>query len=67
MSQPSLPTAVFFTTTAPIAAAEMVLTGLYLPWPLLTYTLAAATAFLTILAADEWDDLHTHRHTPRHR
>jgi len=60
-----MPVAVFFTITAPVATAEMLLTGLYLPWPVLTYTLAAAAAFLTVLAAVEWSDLYTHRHAPK--
>lgn len=67
MSQPSLPAAVFFTVTAPVALAEMVFTALYIPYAPLTYALAGAAAFLAICAGIEWNDLHNHRyaHPPR--
>ncbi|MEW2302031.1 hypothetical protein AB0958_18995 [Streptomyces sp. NPDC006655] len=64
MSQPSLPAALFFTTSTLVAIAEMTITALYLPWPRLTITLACAAILLASCAATEWTDLHHHRHTP---
>lgn len=46
--------ATFYTLAATAAAAEMVATGLYLPYPLLTTVLGGAACLLTALATHTW-------------
>jgi membrane protein implicated in regulation of membrane protease activity len=59
---PSRTAAAFFATTAVIAAAEAILTGLYLPWPALSITFGAAACLLAWLAAAERTALRRRRH-----
>lgn len=66
-NQPSVFAAVFFTLSVPVAAAEMLLTALYLPWPAVPLFLAAAASFLTVLATQEWTDLHARRQARKTR
>lgn len=51
--------AAFYTTTAGLAATEMLYSGLYLPFPLLTAITGAAACLLSTLAATEWTTART--------
>jgi hypothetical protein len=59
---PSRIAALLFTLATVVAGADALFTGLYLPWPELTFAFGAAAAYLACLAAAEWTALRTTRH-----